>query len=126
MNFFNTVIATLALATAVGAFAADSRVQDASTVKDPAFTALVSPNAPIIKVAGGFGFTEGVTWVQKGKQGYLLFSDIPANVIHRYTPDGKVTVFREKTGYQRRTSGVRACRSTTASRRTIPPSRSST
>ncbi|GKT19078.1 SMP-30/gluconolactonase/LRE family protein [Acidovorax sp. SUPP2522] len=101
MNFFNTVIATLALATAVGAFAADSRVQDASTVKDPAFTALVSPNAPIIKVAGGFGFTEGVTWVQKGKQGYLLFSDIPANVIHRYTPDGKVTVFREKTGYQK-------------------------
>ena len=29
-------------------------------------------------VKNGFGFTEGPVWVQKGKTGYLLFSDIRA------------------------------------------------
>jgi gluconolactonase len=44
---------------------------------DPALDALVSPDAKLEVVKGGFGFTEGALWVQKGKSGYLLFSDIP-------------------------------------------------
>ncbi|MGH9439578.1 MAG: SMP-30/gluconolactonase/LRE family protein, partial [Terriglobia bacterium] len=31
--------------------------------------------------------------------GYLLFSDIPANVIDKWSPDGKVSVFLEKSGF---------------------------
>src|ERR1700730_14235189 len=59
---------------------------------DPALDALIAPNAKLERVAGGFGFTEGTIWVQKGKRGYLLFSDIPANVIYKLTPDdGKVS-----------------------------------
>ena len=50
---------------------------------DPALDALVSPDAKVEVVKGGFGFTEGALWVQKGKSGYLLFSDIPANVIYK-------------------------------------------
>ena len=50
---------------------------------DPALDALVSPDAKLEVVKGGFGFTEGALWVQKGKSGYLLFSDIPANVIYK-------------------------------------------
>jgi gluconolactonase len=56
---------------------------------DPALDALISPDARLELVRGDFGFTEGVTWVPQGQSGYLLFSDIPANVIYRMTPDGK-------------------------------------
>ena len=52
-------------------------------------------------IATGFGFTEGVTWVQDGKAGHLLFSDMPANVIYRWSPDGRTEVALEKCGYQK-------------------------
>ncbi|NPU96838.1 MAG: SMP-30/gluconolactonase/LRE family protein [Candidatus Omnitrophica bacterium] len=51
--------------------------------------------SPVEKAAGGFQFTEGPVW---HKDGYLLFSDIPANRIMKWTPDGKVTAFREDSG----------------------------
>jgi len=69
--------------------------------KDPVLDALISPGAKLELVATGFGFTEGVTWVQQGQSGHLLFSDIPANVIYRWTPDGKVAIHLEKSGYQK-------------------------
>ncbi|MBI2515828.1 MAG: SMP-30/gluconolactonase/LRE family protein [Opitutae bacterium] len=65
----------------------------------PALDALISPDATIELVATGFGFTEGVTWVQQGANGCLLFSDIPANVIYRWSPGGKVEIYLEKSGY---------------------------
>jgi gluconolactonase len=63
---------------------------------DPALDAIVPPSAVIEKVAGGFGFTEGPVWLRDGS---LLFSDIPNNTIYRWTPDGKVTIFRKPSGY---------------------------
>jgi gluconolactonase len=61
---------------------------------DPALDKLVPPAAKIEKLAGGFQFTEGPVWVKDGG-GHLLFSDIPANAILKWTPDGKVTTFRK-------------------------------
>ena len=66
---------------------------------DPALDAIVSPDAKLELVKDGFGFTEGALWVQKGKNGYLLFSDIPANVIYKWTPDGKLSVYLDHSGY---------------------------
>src|SRR5215471_12086754 len=48
---------------------------------DPALDALVSPDAKVELVKDGFGFTEGPVWVQKGNEGYLLFTDIPGAVV---------------------------------------------
>ncbi len=47
---------------------------------------LISPDAPIERVAGGLGFTEGPVW----RGGALLFSDIPNNRIVRWRrlPEG--------------------------------------
>jgi len=59
---------------------------------------IVAPDAKVEKVADSFGFLEGPVWVRKG--GYLLFSDIPANVIYKFTPsDGKVSVFLPYSGF---------------------------
>ena len=41
-------------------------------------------------IANGFQFTEGPLWVDGG----ILFSDIPANTIYRWSPGGGVEVFR--------------------------------
>jgi len=63
---------------------------------DPALDRIVPPTAVIEKLAEGFGFTEGPVWLAEGA---LLFSDIPNNAIHRWSPDGKVTLFRKPSGY---------------------------
>lgn len=59
---------------------------------DPALDKLISPAAKIETIHGGFRFTEGPVWVRPG--GYLLFSDLPANAIMKWRPDGTVSVFR--------------------------------
>lgn len=46
-------------------------------------------------LATGFQFTEGPIWMPDGG---LLFSDIPANCIHRWTPEAGVEVWREPSG----------------------------
>lgn len=56
--------------------------------------ALIEPGDPE-QVASGFQFTEGPVW---HPDGYLLFSDIPAARIYRYTPGGEVEVWREASG----------------------------
>lgn len=64
---------------------------------DPALDKIISPDAKIEKLAGGFQFTEGPVWVKDGE--YFLFSDPNANVIYRWSEDGQVSVFRTKSGY---------------------------
>lgn len=56
--------------------------------------ALIEPGDPE-RVATGFEFTEGPVW---HPDGYLLFSDIPANRTYRWDPDGTVSVWREPSG----------------------------
>jgi len=61
---------------------------------DPAFDALVPTDARIEKLADGFMFTEGPVWVRRGEpEPYLLFSDIPANVIRKWSPSAGVSDF---------------------------------
>ncbi len=52
---------------------------------NPALDEIVPADAKVEKLADSFGFLEGPVWVRKG--GYLLFSDIPANVIYKFNPD---------------------------------------
>jgi gluconolactonase len=60
---------------------------------DPALDAIVPAGATVEKVHGDFRFIEGPVWSLSG--GYLLFSDIPANSIMKWTPDGTVSVFKK-------------------------------
>jgi gluconolactonase len=58
------------------------------------FTALIASEMPR-RIATGFRFTEGPVW---HPDGYLLFSDIPADRIYRWRPDGAVAVWRAPSG----------------------------
>lgn len=66
---------------------------------DPAFDRLISPDARLQKVKGGFGFTEGITWVPRGNSGYVLFSDMWTNQIYKLAPDGQLSLYLDHSGY---------------------------
>jgi len=55
-------------------------------VRNPGLHDLIDPDAPIERIAGGLGFTEGPVW----RGTYLLFSDIPNQRIVRWRrlPEG--------------------------------------
>lgn len=63
------------------------------TRNDAALDKIVPANTAVEKVRGDFKFIEGPVWSRAG--GYLLFSDIPANEVMKWTPDGVVSVFRK-------------------------------
>ena len=56
---------------------------------------IIGPNPKVHKLAEGFKFTEGPVWIGDG----LLFSDPNANTIYKYSADGKLSVFKEPSGY---------------------------
>ena len=62
----------------------------------PALDSIVTESSQIEKLAGGFRFTEGPVWT---REGYLLFSDIPANSIFKWAPGEEITLFRKPSGY---------------------------
>lgn len=57
---------------------------------------IASRSVKIEKVADGFKFIEGPVW---HKDGYLLFSDIPSNKIHKYIPKEGVSTYIENSGF---------------------------
>jgi len=67
---------------------------------DPALDEIVARAAKPTLIKGEyFGFLEGPVWVPEPSGGYLLFSDVAANNIYKWTPDGTLSVFLEKSGY---------------------------
>ena len=65
--------------------------------EDPALDRLIAPDARIEKLASGFTWSEGPVWIADG--GYLLFSDVPQNRIHRWSQAEGVSVFMEPSGF---------------------------
>ncbi len=61
-------------------------------VADDEFYSCVPGNAVVEKVGTEYQFTEGPVWAGDG---FLLFSDIPANIIFKWIPGGDVTKFIE-------------------------------
>jgi len=57
---------------------------------------IVPRDSRLERLATGFQFTEGPVW--NVSEGSLLFSDIPANRICKWSPDKGVTVFRDLSG----------------------------
>lgn len=67
---------------------------------DPALDKIVSVDAKLELLKGDyFGFLEGPVWVPEGPDGFLLFSDLPANTIYKWTPKGELSVFLQRSGF---------------------------
>ena len=64
-------------------------------VSNEKIKSIVPESAEIEKVSTGFLFTEGPVWAPDG---YLLFTDIPANKIYRLTEAGFLEPYMEPTG----------------------------
>ena len=64
---------------------------------DPALDQLIAADAQIEVLAGGYEWTEGPVWVKDG--GYLLFSDIPPNRIHRWKEGEGAKLYLTPSGY---------------------------
>ena len=64
---------------------------------DPALDKLIAPDATIEVLAGGYTWSEGPIWVKDG--GYLLFSDIPPNEIHRWKEGEGARLYLKPSGY---------------------------
>jgi gluconolactonase len=56
---------------------------------------ILDDSAKLEKVAGNFQFIEGPIW---HPDGFLLFSDIPANIIYKFGSNQQVEVFRRPSG----------------------------
>ena len=67
---------------------------------DSSLDAIVSPDARVeVLKSDYFGMSEGPVWVREGAGGYLLFSDIAANAIYKWSSDGGLSVFMAKSGF---------------------------
>ncbi len=91
----------LALAVTAGVKAAPASHDEpfSITKADPALDSVIAPDAKLELLSDRFGITEGPLWVPDGESGYVLVSDLTANVIYRIAPDKTVSVFLEKAGY---------------------------
>jgi len=60
---------------------------------DESFKAAVAPDAAVRRIAEGLKFTEGPVWMDEAK--CLLFSDIPADTIYKWSEAEGLKVFRQ-------------------------------
>lgn len=65
---------------------------------NPGLNKLLAEDAKLEKLAGGFVWTEGPVWIKDG--GFLLFSDIPNNVINKWKEGEGITKFIFPAGYR--------------------------
>jgi gluconolactonase len=65
--------------------------------KDAGFDQLIPKNAVIEKLADGMDWTEGPVWVPDGK--FLLYSDIPKNLIWKWKEGEGKSVYMTPAGY---------------------------
>lgn len=60
------------------------------------FEQIVTKDSKLEKIAGGFVFTEGPVWDAENK--CLFFSDIPANIMRKWTSTKGIEIYRQPSG----------------------------
>lgn len=64
---------------------------------DAAVNDLIDPAATLTELGSGYAWSEGPVWVEE--HGFLLFSDIPNNIVYKWTPGEGVTEYLKPAGY---------------------------
>ena len=94
------LVVVLCLALAMG-IAPGAQTPGSIVRLDPAFDAIVPASANIEVIRDGFGFINGILWIRERDSDHLLVSDIPANVIHKWSPTSGWTVFLNRPDWTR-------------------------
>jgi gluconolactonase len=77
-------------------------------IHDARFRALLQPNAPFEKLAGGCMWAEGPVWLPAAE--FLVWSDIPNNRMMRWVPGIGTGVFRTNANFSNGNTLDRQCR----------------
>jgi gluconolactonase len=64
---------------------------------DPALDALIEPGAEVEKLADGFKWSEGPLWLES--ENMLVFSDVPANIVYKWTEEKGKEVYLTPSGF---------------------------
>src|SRR5450432_2625973 len=64
---------------------------------DPSLDAIVNSQAKVEIIAEGFDWAEGPLWIEQEKM--LLFSDVPQNIIYKWTEEKGKEVYLAPSGY---------------------------
>ena len=64
---------------------------------DPSLDAIIAANAKVEIIAEGFDWCEGPLWVEQQKM--LLFSDVPKNIIYKWTAEKGKEIYLTPSGY---------------------------
>ncbi len=64
---------------------------------DPSLDNILSPNAKVEVIAEGFDWSEGPVWIDSKKM--LLFSDVPKNIVYKWTEAKGKEIFLTPSGY---------------------------
>jgi gluconolactonase len=77
----------------------DQSEQSYGTVEriDEGLNSIINQNAKVELLDTGYTWSEGPLWIESKK--LLLFTDVPNNVIHKWTEEGGVEVFLTPAGY---------------------------
>ena len=78
---------------------ATSKYKTIGTIEriDPTLDSIISPDAKIEVIADSFDWSEGPVWIESKKM--LLFSDVPQNIIYKWTEEKGKEVFLMPSGY---------------------------
>lgn len=92
------VACSLAIAACAGVQAKPAAYPTVGAIdrSSPALDALIAPGTKIEKIAGGFQWSEGPVWIDKG---YLLFSDVPQNKVFRWSEKDGASLFLSPSGF---------------------------
>ena len=64
---------------------------------DPTLDSILSPDAKAEIIAEGFDWSEGPLWIESEKM--LLFSDVPANIVYKWTEEKGKEIYLTPSGY---------------------------
>ena len=65
---------------------------------DPRFDTLIAPGTPLEVLADGYDWSEGPVWVPRDG-GFLLWSDVPANTIYKWSPGKAAAAYMTPSGF---------------------------
>jgi gluconolactonase len=64
---------------------------------DPALNNIIDADAQIEVLSDGYDWSEGPVWVESEKM--LLFSDVPRNIVYKWTEGDSIEIFLKPSGY---------------------------